>query len=104
MPRHRVDFPRIDAAAAAHVARLKLLVDACRNLRGEMGVSPATRLPLFVVAHVTETSAPDWSTKGVTVRLVTRRSGYAESVEVRVAMLRLLFSPVPDGLNSGTAL
>ena len=24
---------------------------ACRNLRGEMGVSPATRLPLFVVAN-----------------------------------------------------
>ena len=41
---------RIDAAAIAHVARLKLLVDACRNLRGEMGVSPATRLPLFVLA------------------------------------------------------
>ena len=30
---------------------LKLLVDACRNLRGEMGVSPATRLPLFVLAR-----------------------------------------------------
>jgi valyl-tRNA synthetase len=26
------------------------LVDACRNLRGEMSVSPATRLPLFVIA------------------------------------------------------
>ena len=42
---------RIDAAAMAYVAKLKLLVDACRNLRGEMGVSPATRLPLFVVAN-----------------------------------------------------
>ncbi len=41
---------RIDAAAIDHVARLKSLVDACRNLRGEMGVSPATRLPLFVLA------------------------------------------------------
>ena len=41
---------RIDAQAIAHMAKLKLLVDACRNLRGEMGVSPATRLPLFVVA------------------------------------------------------
>jgi valyl-tRNA synthetase len=41
---------RIDPAAIAHVARLKALVDACRNLRGEMGVSPATRLPLFVLA------------------------------------------------------
>ena len=41
---------RIDPAAIDHVARLKSLVDACRNLRGEMGVSPATRLPLFVLA------------------------------------------------------
>ncbi len=41
---------RIDPAAIAHVTRLKSLVDACRNLRGEMGVSPATRLPLFVLA------------------------------------------------------
>jgi valyl-tRNA synthetase len=41
---------RIDEAAIAHVAKLKQLVDACRNLRGEMSVSPATRLPLFVIA------------------------------------------------------
>ncbi|MCM2295516.1 valine--tRNA ligase [Rhodoferax sp.] len=41
---------RIDEAAIAHVARLKQLVDACRNLRGEMSVSPATRLPLFALA------------------------------------------------------
>jgi valyl-tRNA synthetase len=40
---------KIDAKADAHVAKLKTLVDACRNLRGEMNVSPATRLPLFVV-------------------------------------------------------
>jgi valyl-tRNA synthetase len=42
---------RIDEAAIAHVAKLKQLVDACRNLRGEMNVSPATRLPLYVVAQ-----------------------------------------------------
>jgi valyl-tRNA synthetase len=42
---------RIDEAAMAHIAKLKLLVDSCRNLRGEMGVSPATRLPLYVVAQ-----------------------------------------------------
>ncbi|WP_421956229.1 valine--tRNA ligase [Polaromonas sp.] len=40
---------KIDEKAEAHVAKLKTLVDACRNLRGEMKVSPATRLPLFVV-------------------------------------------------------
>jgi valyl-tRNA synthetase len=41
---------RIDEAAIAHVAKLKQLVDACRNLRGEMSVSPATRLPLYAIA------------------------------------------------------
>jgi len=41
---------RIDTAAMAQIARLKQLVDACRNLRGEMKVSPATRLPLYAVA------------------------------------------------------
>jgi valyl-tRNA synthetase len=40
---------KIDEAAEAHVARLKSLVAACRTLRGEMNVSPATRLPLYAV-------------------------------------------------------
>ena len=39
---------KIDEKAEVHVARLKTVVDACRNLRGEMKVSPATRLPLLV--------------------------------------------------------
>ncbi len=41
---------KIDEAAIAHVGKLKQLVDVCRNLRGEMNVSPATRLPLYAVA------------------------------------------------------
>ena len=45
---------RIDEKAEAHVARLKSLVDACRNLRGEMNVSPATRMPLFALASTPE--------------------------------------------------
>jgi valyl-tRNA synthetase len=44
---------RIDEQAEAHVSRLKSVVDACRNLRGEMNVSPATRLPLYVVGDET---------------------------------------------------
>jgi valyl-tRNA synthetase len=40
---------KIDAQAEAHVAKLKTLVDACRNLRGEMNVSPALRMPLLVL-------------------------------------------------------
>jgi valyl-tRNA synthetase len=48
---------RIDESAIAYVAKLKLLVDACRNLRGEMNVSPAIRLPLYVVANTTDENA-----------------------------------------------
>jgi valyl-tRNA synthetase len=39
----------IEPEAEAYVAKLKALVDASRTLRGEMNVSPATRLPLYVV-------------------------------------------------------
>ncbi|MFM7332707.1 MAG: valine--tRNA ligase, partial [Brachymonas sp.] len=39
---------KIDPIAIAHVAKLKSIVDACRNLRGEMNVSPAQRLPMLV--------------------------------------------------------
>jgi valyl-tRNA synthetase len=39
---------KIDQQAEDFVKQLKMLVDACRNLRGEMGVSPATRLPLLL--------------------------------------------------------
>jgi valyl-tRNA synthetase len=39
---------KIDAESEAWVARLKSLVDACRALRGEMGISPAQRVPLVV--------------------------------------------------------
>jgi valyl-tRNA synthetase len=38
---------KIDPAAIAYVGKLKAIVDACRNLRGEMNVSPAQRLPLL---------------------------------------------------------
>ena len=37
---------KIDEAAEAWVAELKAMVDACRALRGEMGISPAQKLPL----------------------------------------------------------
>jgi valyl-tRNA synthetase len=39
----------IDAEAEAHVAHLKAAVDACRNLRGEMSVSPGTKLPAYIL-------------------------------------------------------
>ncbi|WP_427915162.1 valine--tRNA ligase [Ramlibacter sp. MMS24-I3-19] len=40
---------KIGEAAIAHVDRLKAMVDSCRQLRGEMNVSPSTRLPLYAV-------------------------------------------------------
>jgi valyl-tRNA synthetase len=39
----------VNPEAEAWMARLKAVVDACRNLRGEMNVSPGTRLPAYVV-------------------------------------------------------
>src|SRR5690606_37409674 len=40
---------KINEEAEAYVGRLKALVDACRQLRGEMRVSPAERLPLYAL-------------------------------------------------------
>jgi valyl-tRNA synthetase len=39
----------VNAEAEAWVTRLKVVVDASRNLRGEMNVPPSTRLPAFVL-------------------------------------------------------
>jgi valyl-tRNA synthetase len=39
----------VDAGAEAWMAKLKAVVDACRTLRGEMNVSPGTRLPAYVL-------------------------------------------------------
>jgi valyl-tRNA synthetase len=46
--------------AEAWMAKLKAVVDACRNLRGEMNVSPSTRLPAYVVGdtHFMREAAP----------------------------------------------
>jgi valyl-tRNA synthetase len=37
----------VDAQADAWVGKLKALVGSCRNLRGEMSLSPAERVPLY---------------------------------------------------------
>jgi len=42
---------KVDEQALANVNQLKSLVDACRNLRGEMNVSPSTRMPLFALGN-----------------------------------------------------
>ena len=48
-PYPQAQAANIDEAAEDQLARLKALVDACRNLRGEMNVSPAQRLPLYAL-------------------------------------------------------
>jgi len=39
---------KIDEKSEAWVAQIKAIVDACRNLRGEMQVSPALKVPLWI--------------------------------------------------------
>ncbi|MDR3395381.1 MAG: valine--tRNA ligase [Parasulfuritortus sp.] len=41
------DLNRVDAAALAEMDRLKSLINACRNLRGEMNVAPSVKVPLY---------------------------------------------------------
>jgi valyl-tRNA synthetase len=41
---------KIDEQAESWMAQLKSLTDACRNLRGEMQLSPAVRVPLVIEA------------------------------------------------------
>jgi valyl-tRNA synthetase len=50
------DYPKaqpnkIDEASEAWVAQLKDCVDACRSLRGEMGISPSTKVPLVAAGN-----------------------------------------------------
>ncbi|MCW5296844.1 valine--tRNA ligase [Herbaspirillum lusitanum] len=49
-PYPQADLEKIDLDAEAWMTQLKTLTDACRNLRGEMQLSPALRVPLIVEA------------------------------------------------------
>ncbi|MEZ0317995.1 MAG: class I tRNA ligase family protein, partial [Methylophilaceae bacterium] len=48
---------KIDEVAEAWVALLKESVDACRSLRGEMNISPATRVPLIASGDISQLQA-----------------------------------------------
>ncbi|WP_153115293.1 valine--tRNA ligase [Rhodocyclus tenuis] len=56
-PFPRADVGRIDAAAEADIAELKALVYACRNLRGEMNISPAQKTPLIASGNAARLAA-----------------------------------------------
>jgi valyl-tRNA synthetase len=42
---------KIDESAEQWAADLKAVIDACRNLRGEMSLSPATKVPLLATGN-----------------------------------------------------
>jgi len=48
---------KIDAAAEARMGLLKDLTNACRNLRGEMGLSPAQKVPLIMTGDAKDVAA-----------------------------------------------
>jgi len=48
---------KIDEQSEAWVAQLKVLVEACRTLRGEMGISPAQRVPLLATGNASTLAA-----------------------------------------------
>jgi valyl-tRNA synthetase len=59
-PFPKANFERVDPAADADMALFKAMVNACRALRGGMGLSPAQKVPLIATgdAAVLERFAP----------------------------------------------
>jgi valyl-tRNA synthetase len=56
-PYPQSEAARIDAAAEARMATLKDLTNACRNLRGEMNLSPAEKVPLIMAGNAADVAA-----------------------------------------------
>jgi len=53
----KADLEKIDELAEAWVATLKTAVEACRSLRGEMGISPAAKVPLIAAGEAEKLAA-----------------------------------------------
>ncbi len=78
---------KIDEKAEAHVARLKTLVDACRNLRGELKVSPATRVPLYA-----------WDESGFTFENAATLKALGKLSEVKVFASKQAWQDATEGM------
>jgi len=53
----QAQLEKIDEKAEAHVKSLKAWVEGCRNLRGQMNLSPAKRVPMLVCVNSEEDKA-----------------------------------------------
>lgn len=53
----KADLEKIDEAAEAWVATMKTAVEVCRSLRGEMGISPAAKVPLIAAGNTEQLAA-----------------------------------------------
>ncbi|WP_186113871.1 valine--tRNA ligase [Burkholderia gladioli] len=51
------DLAKLDEQSEQWALELKAVVDACRNLRGEMNLSPATRVPLLATGELERLSS-----------------------------------------------
>jgi valyl-tRNA synthetase len=55
-PYPEANLEKIDESAETWMTQLKALTDACRNLRGEMQLSPALRVPLIIAGSAEQQS------------------------------------------------
>lgn len=87
---------KIDEQAEAWMAELKSMTDACRNLRGEMQLSPAVRVPLLL-------QAAEESQRAVLASHAPYLQALAKLSEVHVVTV-LPESPAPTSIIGATRL
>ena len=79
----QAQLEKIDAVSDAWIARLRAQVAACRSLRSEMGLSPAARVPLYVIGDAAFTSQAAPLLKALVklseVRLFTDEAAFAQA-------------------------
>ncbi len=76
---------KLDPTSEAEIAAFRQLVDACRNLRGELGVSPAQRLPLLACGDTALLQRHDAALRALAkvseLRVFDTREAWAQAVQ-----------------------